>query len=199
MNDKSASEWASKKEKEKRKKGTSLRNSCSKWLTVMLSEQCAASVTTRGVCVLTVHVQVSNALCTFVCECVRASLCTGLSGLSSTPNGLMGTLECLSSPPEWDTLRVWRSTKAQPCLRRGVSLWRGATAVLTVAGLMVITLPRGSALWTLKPRTSPLHTPPSRLNRGLKHTPVDHDTSAGGKKRACLPCNPSSRRVTFYP
>lgn len=110
----------------------------------------------------------------YICMWVCVYLCIRLSELPSTPNGLMGTLWCLSSPLEWDTLRVWRSTKAQPCLWRGVSLWRGATAVLTVAGLMVITLPRGSALWTLKPRTSPLHTPLSCHNRGSKHTPVDH-------------------------
>lgn len=113
----------------------------------------------------------------YICMWVCVYLCIRLSELSSTPNGLMGTLWCLSSPLEWDTLRVWRSTKAQPCLWRGVSLWRGATAVLTVAGLMVITLPRGSALWTLKPRTSPLHTPLSCHNRGSKHTPVDHRSS----------------------
>lgn len=45
--------------------------------------------------------------------------------------------------------------------------------MLTVAGLMVITLPRGSTLWTLKSRTSPSHTPLLCLNRGPKHTSVD--------------------------
>lgn len=170
MSDEQASEWASKKN------DRLFCHSCSKWLTVILSEQYFAFVITRHLCTYSTCVGF-ECLCTFVCECVCAHLCIRLSGLSSTPNGLMGTLWCLSSPLEWDTLRVWRSTKAQPCLWRGVSLWRGATAVLTVAGLMVITLPRGSALWTLKPRTSPLHTPLSRHNRGSKHTPVDHRTS----------------------
>lgn len=152
-------------------------HSCSDRLTVMVSEQYFAFV-------ITGHLYTYRAcegfecLCTFVCKCVHAYLCIRLSGLSSTSNGLMGTLWCLSSPLGWDTLREWRSTKEQPCLRSGVPLWRGATAVLTVAALMVINLPRGSVLWTLKPRTSPLHTPLSRLNRGLKHTLVDHCTSA---------------------
>lgn len=46
---------------------------------------------------------------------VCAYLYIRLSGLSSTTNGLMGTLWCLSSPLEWDTLREKGSTKAQPC------------------------------------------------------------------------------------
>lgn len=116
----------------------------------------------------------STSGCTFVRDRVCTFLYISLSGLSSTPNGLMGTLWCLSNPLVWDTLRVRRSTKAQPCLWRRVSLWWGATAVLTVAGLMVIILPRGSTLWTLKTRTSPLHTPLLCLNRGPKHTSVDH-------------------------
>lgn len=93
-----------------------------------------------------VYVQYTSRIskaCVYLYVRVCVFLCIRLSGLSSTPNGLMGTLRCLSSPLEWDTLKVWGSTKAQPCLWRGVSLWRGATAVLTVAGLMVITLPGG--------------------------------------------------------
>lgn len=58
--------------------------------------------------------------------------------------------------------------------------------MLTVAGLMVITLPRGSALWALRPRTSPLHTPLLRLNRGPKFTPVDHRTSVGQPARLAI-------------
>lgn len=159
----------------------------------MLSEQYLAFVISGHLCTYSTRVGF-ECLCAFVCECVFTYLCIRLSGLSSTPNGLMGTLWCLSSPLEWDTLRVWGSTKAQPCLWRGVSLWRGATAVLTVAGLMVITLPRGSALWALRPRTSPLHTPLLRLNRGPKLTPVDHRTSVGQPARhAVHPAYP----VTF--
>lgn len=159
-------EWANKNDR-------LLCHSGSKWLTVMLSEQYFAFVILGHLCTYSTCVGF-ECLCVFLCECVCAYLCIRLSGLSSTPNGLMGTPWCLSSPPERGTLRVWGSTKAQPCLRRGVSLWRGATAVLTVAGLMVITLPRGSVLWALRPRTSPLHTLLLRLNRGPKRTPVDH-------------------------
>lgn len=142
----------------------------------MLSEQYFAFVISGHLCTYSTCAGF-ECLCAFVCESVRVYLCIRLSGLSSSPNGLMGTLWCLSSPLEWDTLRVWGSTKAQPCLWRGVSLWRGATAVLTVAGLMVITLPGRSTLWALRPRTSPLHTPLLRLNRGPKGTPVDQCTS----------------------
>lgn len=171
MNDYPGSELAKKKKKDRL-----LCHSCSDRPTVMVSEQYFAFVITGHLYTYS-RCEGFECLCTFVCECVRAYLCIRLSGLSSTPNGLMGTLWCLSSPLEWDTLREWRSTKEQPCLWSGVPLWRGATAVLTVAGLMVINLPRRSALWTLKPRTSPLHTPLSRLHRGPKHTPVDHCTS----------------------
>ncbi|TNN72780.1 hypothetical protein EYF80_017064 [Liparis tanakae] len=42
---------------------------------------------------------------------------------------------------------------------------------------MVITLPGRSALWALRPRTSPLHALLLRLNGGPKRTPVHHLTS----------------------
>lgn len=134
-------------------------HSASKWLTAMLSEQFSAFVIAQLLGPYSTSAGFLR-LCTFV----RERACTfflyiRLSGLSSSPNGLMGTLWCLSNPLVWDTLRVPGSTKAQPCLWRRVPLWWGATAVLTVAGLMVITPPRGSTLWTLKTRTSPLHTP----------------------------------------
>lgn len=112
-----------------------------------------------------------HCLCTFVCERACTFLYIRLTGLSATPNGLMGTLWCLSNPLVWDTLRVRGSTKAQPCLWRRASLWWGATAALTVAGLMVITPPRGSALWTLKTRTPPLHTP-GCVSAGGPNTPL---------------------------
>lgn len=74
-----------------------------------------------------------------------------------------------------------QSTKAQPCLRRGVSLWLwcwgvdGDGGLLTVAGLMVITLPGGPppALWTPQTQnfpSSPTSLPLPRCARGPKHT-----------------------------
>lgn len=62
--------------------------------------------------------------------------------------------------------------------------------MLTVAGLMVITLPRGSVLWALRPRSSPLHTLLLRLTRGSKHTPVDHPTSV--EQPACQGIHPDA-------
>lgn len=166
-------------------RGRLLRNSCSKRLTVTLSEQCAAAVTARHARVLTVQRAGSQTLCVrVVCASVRVCVCArarifvyAAVKVVLHSYGLMGTPECLSSPPEWDTLGVCGSTKAQPCLRRGVSLWLWGWLVGKRGGAPHHPLTR--IVDPLKPRTSPLHALPlpRSASPGGRNTPsVDRGT-----------------------
>lgn len=113
-----------------------------------------------------------------MCVSACTSLCMRLSGLSFAPNGLMGTPECLSSTPEWDTLRVQRHSRVsgEECLCDcgvGVLVGMGGADCCRPHGDYP---PRGApppALWTPQtqdfPSTSPSFPLP-RLARGPKHT-----------------------------